>query len=101
MYLILIFLITIVNIFSEKFCINCKHFVKSTLCNDVFARCKLFPLEDNNKIDYLVVGKKLIDYKFCTTVRNRDDLCGLKGKYFDKKITFPNFYNPCYYNEDN
>jgi hypothetical protein len=61
------------------YCINCKHFIngKSGL---QYGKCRVFPIEPD---DFLVTGKHTeVDYKFCSTARNNEKLCGNSGKYF-------------------
>jgi len=64
-----------------------------------YSRCALFPknnntsLEDDNFNKYLVTGKpkmnniklRLLDYNYCTTVRNDEKLCGKDGTKFEQK----------------
>ena len=74
---------------AEKFCVNCKHFKPTLLLsNNEFSKCSVFPREIDNKIDYLVSGKPKIEYKYCKTVRQNEDMCGPKGKYYEKKTHF-------------
>ena len=95
MYILyLLNLLILVN--ADKFCINCKFFIKSTLCNNMFGRCAIFQTENNiNNIDYLVYGRNNKEYKLCSEVRYDENLCGNNGKYYEEKFNFfpkkPNF----------
>ena len=71
---------------AEKFCINCKHF-KPTLSHPVFAKCKAFPKEVDNKIDYLVLGRPKKEYYYCSTARQDEDMCGPDGKCYENRCT--------------
>lgn len=90
----LLFLLSCLNINSifslnDKFCVNCKHFVKpSPLCDDSFGRCNLYPKKNdkNNEFSYLVSGKRKLEYRFCSFVREDEEACGPLGKYYNKKI---------------
>lgn len=74
-------IIPIVYSLKTKLCINCKHFTKDFLSNNEFGKCKNF-LDDHNNIGYLVTGIKNIDYKYCSTARSFEDMCGKEGKYY-------------------
>jgi len=82
-------LLFINNVSSEKFCVNCKHYTKGILCNEIFGKCKLFSIKADkslaDEVDYLVVGKKSTEYIFCTTARADENLCGTKGKLYCEK----------------
>ena len=70
---------------GEKICINCKHFAKEFFNSNTFGKCKLFPREIIN-FDYLVDGSNnpQVEY-YCSTARMSDDMCGVKGRFFEKK----------------
>ena len=70
---------------AENFCVNCVHFKKHWLSSTTFGRCAVFPKESENKIDYLISGKPEKEFKFCSTARMDENMCGPKGKYFQKK----------------
>ena len=84
-YLLLLFVLYSSN--AEKICINCKYYQQSFLSHPVFARCKVFPRELDNKIEYLVSGRPKTEYSFCSTARQYENMCGLNGKYYEKKCT--------------
>ena len=94
MYLIVLLLLCLNKLRAENFCINCKFFKRPLLSHNVFAKCTVFPLQisKDNETDYLVTGKKNIDYRFCSTARLEEAMCGPTGKYYQKKedsfITF-------------
>lgn len=71
---------------GENICINCKHFTKDFFNSNRFGKCKLFPRETNSNI-YLVDGKSnpQTDNYYCSTARMSDDMCGIKGRLFEKK----------------
>jgi hypothetical protein len=71
---------------ANKFCINCKYYQSSFLSSSVFGKCKVFPREMDNKIDYLITGKPKTEYIYCSTARNDEDKCSPTGKYYEKKI---------------
>lgn len=85
MYFLLFFFIS-AN--AEKFCINCKHFRPTILSHPSFAKCKAFPREADNKIDYLVLGRPKPEYNYCSIAREYESMCGQDGKYFEKKCTW-------------
>jgi len=73
---------------SQKFCIRCKHF-KNTLGTDAtFGKCALFPTEEN-QLSYLVSGSisdfEAVQYRYCSTVRTHEDMCGKEGKLYERK----------------
>ena len=85
-------IITTIN--AENFCVNCIHFKKHWLSSTTFGRCTLFPIDIENKADYLVSGKPAKEFKFCSTARIDENMCGTKGKYFQKKYnTIEKFCN--------
>ena len=69
------------NEITPKFCINCKFFKKKFGSDDKYAKCLLFTNIQYDK-DYLVTGLKHIDYYFCSTARDCDNMCGKEGKMF-------------------
>ena len=89
----LLFLLFFYKINAEKFCINCVHFKKPFIGNKLVGKCSVFPKETDidKKIDYLVSGKKDIEYIYCLTARQDENLCGEKGKYYIKKCFLPEF----------
>ena len=71
------------TVYSEKYCVNCKYFVKNTFSKDTFGKCSAFRKNtDYNKIDYLVSGKEKKEYKYCSTAREDEKLCGEEGKMY-------------------
>ena len=75
-----------VDSFEPVICINCKHFTKDFFTSNTFGKCKLFPRETNSNV-YLVDGKSApgTDNYYCSTARMSDDMCGIKGRLFEKK----------------
>jgi len=94
-FYILIITITTTIIYSEKHCVNCKYFVRNPFL-DTFGKCSAFRKNtDYNKIDYLVSGKEKIEYKFCVTARENEDLCGEEGKmYMERNNCIKDFIIP-------
>jgi hypothetical protein len=96
---IFLFLTKINNIHSlnDKFCVNCRHFIKQgPLCDDKFGRCNLYPikLDKYNEMNYLVSGKRKLEYRYCSFVREDEQACGPTAKYYNKKIVlFPRLKN--------
>ena len=86
MFLLILFsLFQLINS-QEKFCVNCRHFKGNFLSGNKFGKCKLFPIIDkDNQVDYLVSGTPYSRYYYCSTAREYDNMCGLEGKYYDKK----------------
>jgi hypothetical protein len=70
--------------------------VKNPFCKDTFGKCSAFRKNtDYNKIDYLVSGKQKIEYKFCSTARENEDLCGKEGKmYMERSNIIKDFIVP-------
>jgi hypothetical protein len=69
---------------KQKVCFNCKHFKKTLFNQNQFGRCKLFPKESNELVGEYKPKIK-IDYYFCSTARDNDDMCGKEGFFFEKK----------------
>lgn len=87
-YIILIICSIITPVFCfEKICANCKFFKKDIITGNTFGKCLLFPKTEEKIIEYLVTGiQKNVDYYYCSTARNSDNMCGKKGiKYEDKR----------------
>ena len=80
------------NNVNNKICVNCKHFINVPLCSKEFGRCRLYPKNIDNYIeyDYLVTGKRKTEYRFCSFVREDINSCGISGKdYIPKMVLFP------------
>jgi len=75
------------NSMREKFCINCKYFIKPTTGGlNEFAKCSMFP---TNNPKYLIDGRhRQSDYRYCYTARDFDSLCGKNGTKYKKKYTW-------------
>lgn len=86
----LLFLNTNIDALNEKFCVNCQHFISVPGCNNKVGRCRLYPKKTENfeELNYLVSGKRNLEYRFCNFVREDPESCGISGKYYMKKI-FP------------
>ena len=69
-----------------KLCVDCKHFKSRFFTSNQFGKCTLFEIV--KKDDYFLVdGVKRIknDYKYCSTARLYEDMCGKDGKLYEKK----------------
>lgn len=89
---------------SEKYCVNCKFFVKNPFCHDTFGKCSAFRknIENHQLLDYLVSGKQKIEYKYCSTARENENLCGKEGKMYIEKSNFiKDFVQPLLSNKNN
>lgn len=98
MQILSLILLFIGGVSSTKFCKDCKFFLPdkslyiSSDYNNEFAKCSKYPQTTFNK-NYLVTGKKddpFIVYRYASTVRNDEDLCGKSGKAYKKKYTRKN-----------
>ena len=75
------------NVINPKLCLNCKHFITD---NDTgkFGKCSLFTEKETNNVYMLVNGiseNKNIQYYYCATARNCEDMCGKEGKKHKRK----------------
>jgi hypothetical protein len=86
-WILLFSLFLLVESFEPVICINCKHFTKEFFNSNTFGKCKLFPKETDSNY-YLVDGKSnpQTDNYYCSTARMSDDMCGVTGKLFEKKV---------------
>ena len=72
---------------KPKLCIHCKYFITDNDTNK-FARCSLFPKQEENDIYTLVNGVQEdtpIEYHLCCVSRDIDRMCGKEGKMYKKK----------------
>ena len=83
----ILFLFVTINASPNKLCINCKHFIPNG--NPKYGKCSQYiiqqTLDKDELIEYLVTGisKELkIEYRFCSTVRYYEDMCGIEGKKY-------------------
>ena len=92
-YIILIIYSILLPVFSlketPKLCINCKFFTNTLMTDNKYGKCTLFPKIEQNNVEFLVAGStnnnKNIDYSYCSTARNYDDMCGNKGTKYKSK----------------
>ena len=99
-YIITIICSIILPIFSlteitPKLCIDCKFFRHGAQSGQIvsdakYGKCALYPVVTNTQkhVDFLVTGVKGIqvtDYLFCNNVRSFSYMCGIEGKFFEKK----------------
>jgi hypothetical protein len=76
-----------VSQFKPKLCIDCKFYKNNFFTNSKFGKCSLFLKEENQHI-YLVNGiseYQNIEYYYCATARNSEDMCGKEGKMHKRK----------------
>ena len=72
---------------KPKLCINCKHFITDDRTGK-FGKCSLFPTRKPSDLYDLVTGvERNTEYMYCSTTRDRDNLCGKEGKMYTKKYT--------------
>ena len=66
-----------------KFCANCMHCVLDK-ADPQYSTCRLFP---RFNAEFLVTGnpKDIQKYKFCSTARQYDDMCGKDATKFEAK----------------
>lgn len=83
--LCIISLFLLVESYEQKFCINCKHFIKqSKYSSPEYGKCLKYP-RDITDTKYLVTGiKDMSNYFFCTTARGTG-MCGPDGKDYESK----------------
>lgn len=67
---------------TPKFCVNCKHFINDNNGNIEFAKCSLFFREDTS---FLVSGNSTRNYRYCSTARMSEMMCGREAKMFTRK----------------
>ncbi len=68
---------------TPKYCIDCQHFMPNPNGNNKFGKCAAFP---NEQVNHYLVIKEItvedIDFRYCSTARNNDHLCGEKAKHY-------------------
>jgi len=95
-YLLLLFFFKIINATRDvNICKNCKFFIKYD--NDIiYSKCLMFPKMNpqneynkrQNLITLLVTGHypplkvEELEYFYCSTARDSEDMCGKNGKKF-------------------
>lgn len=86
-FLFLFYIITQTESYKEKFCFNCKHFIPPLDGDVVNGKCKLFSTvtENNNFLVSGVRSQNEISYRYCSTARSCDTLCGPYGHYHVRK----------------
>jgi len=80
------------NQIKSKLCFNCKFYQKpfSKLIDNEFGKCSLFIIDNDNNTYFLMNRNKVnnIEYTYCATARKYNDMCGEKGKLYEKKIMY-------------
>jgi len=88
LYLLAMMFMSVASL-KPKICIDCKYFIPSGSNYDEFGKCSLSKYEiDKNDERYLVTGIQVpvvVEYRFCTTMRSNEKLCGKEGKNYVKK----------------
>lgn len=82
-----ILLFVVANALTPKLCIHCKHFINQP-SGPQYGKCSFFPIG----VDCLVTGKSAEDYRYCSTARSFENLCGKKGKRFVNVDNFDSLY---------
>jgi hypothetical protein len=84
--------IVVSNALTTRFCVHCKHFIPNGVSPE-FGKCRAFPIRDTVD-DYFVTGKSTVkeEYRYCSTARNYENLCGNSGKRFVKLDTLDRLY---------
>ena len=88
---IFLFISSLYSIYSLEvkpvnLCVNCKHFLlEHPFSNVENGKCLLFPIKKTNKKIFGGQATIPVDYEKCIVVRNSEDMCGKKGKYYEHK----------------
>ena len=70
---------------SPKICANCKYFINDENMGAEYGKCSAFPLEN---VKYLIDGViRNNEYRYCSSARSYEDLCGKSGKKYSKKYS--------------
>lgn len=78
-----ILLFVVANALTPKLCIHCKHFIGN-------GKCRFFSYKED---DDLVTGKvQETQYRYCSTARSSERLCGKKGKQYVSVDNFEALY---------
>jgi hypothetical protein len=88
-YIIVFFCSILLSIFSlkkntPKLCINCKFFINDPIIGNKFGKCSLFPT-DRSDTNFLITGITNIDYYYCSTTRQSENMCGKEGNKYKNK----------------
>ena len=70
-------LFALTHALAPKYCIHCIHFINQP-SGPEYGKCRFFPIEQES----LVTGKSEEDYRYCSTARSYENLCGKKGKQY-------------------
>ena len=81
-------LFALTHALAPKYCIHCKHFINQPNGPE-YGKCRFFPKMEP---DSLVTGKSAEDYRYCSTARTYENLCGKKGKYYVNVDNFESLY---------
>ena len=82
MYSLFSLCVMFLSVESMKFCKNCKHFIPDmNPKHNKYAKCRILPINEKN---YLVTGNPDdIEYYYCTTAREHDDMCGKNASKYE------------------
>ena len=74
---------------TPKLCIHCKHFMNQP-SGPQYGKCRFFSYKED---DDLVTGKvQETQYRYCSTARSSERLCGKKGKQYVSVDNFEAIY---------
>jgi len=80
---LLITFFALTHVLTPKLCIHCKHFIGN-------GKCDLFTYKEE---DDLVTGTvQETQYRYCSTARSSESLCGKKGKHYVSVDNFEAIY---------
>jgi hypothetical protein len=68
--------------YTPKICVNCKYYILTGLpSSPQYGKCQKYPRDIGVNANYLVTGvKETPEYRYCSTVRESEQMCGAKGK---------------------
>ena len=81
-------LFALTHAITPKYCIHCKHFMNAPT-GPQYGKCRFFPYEEEPD---LVTGKSTEDYRYCSTARQYESMCGKKGKHYVNVDNFEAIY---------
>lgn len=86
LYILLCCSVYSIDIKPIKQCVNCKHFrLNHPLSNPENGKCVLYPIVNTNKKNLFSRYINEIDYERCIVVRNKEEMCGKDGKYYEDR----------------
>ena len=86
LYILLCCSVYSIDIKPIKQCVNCKHFrLNHPLSNPENGKCVLYPMINTNKKNLFSRYVNEIDFEKCIVVRNKEEMCGKDGKYYEDR----------------